>query len=183
MHFEVEQKFPLDDVAAVEQRLLELDAQEAGIVEQVDQYFNHPVRDFAKTDEALRLRRAGEQNLITYKGPKLDTETKTRPELEIALSAGPSVLNDFARLLEALGFRSVARVRKTRRRLFVDWEAKRIEVVIDQVEGLGRFLELELSATEAEIDAAKSSVTSLASALGLSRFERRSYLEMLLAVQ
>lgn len=56
VHFEVEQKFPLADVAAVERRLAELGAQAGGTVEQVDRYFNHPVRDFAQTDEALRLR-------------------------------------------------------------------------------------------------------------------------------
>ena len=57
MHFEVEQKFALANPAAVADRLAELGATDAQTVVQVDRYFNHPARDFAQTDEALRLRR------------------------------------------------------------------------------------------------------------------------------
>jgi adenylate cyclase, class 2 len=180
MHFEVEQKFPLDDVAGVERRLRELGAREAGVSEQIDWYFNHPARDFAQTDEALRLRSVGAENFITYKGPKLDATTKTRHEIELPLAAGAAATGDFAKLLESLGFRPVGRVSKTRRRFLLQWQGKSVEAVIDQVAGLGQFMELEISASETEIEAAKSSIASLASALGLSCNERRSYLELLL---
>jgi adenylate cyclase class 2 len=187
MHFEVEQKFPLDDVAEAERRLKELGARPEGTeaerhgVEQVDQYFNHPARDFAQTDEALRLRSVGEKNFITYKGPKLDAATKTRREIELPLAEGPAAVAGLAELLTALGFRSVASVRKTRRQFHIDWQGKAIEAVIDNVAEVGQFLELELLAAETEIEAAKTSIASLASALGLARSERRSYLELLLA--
>ncbi|HTQ40212.1 MAG TPA: class IV adenylate cyclase [Pirellulales bacterium] len=181
MHIEVEQKFPLEDVAGVERRLCALGAREEDVVEQVDQYFNHPARDFAQTDEALRLRSVAADNFITYKGPKLDATTKTRREIELPLPSGSAMAADFARLLESLGFRPVGIVRKTRRRFSVPWQGKSIEAAVDQVDGLGQFLELELLATETDLDAAKSSIASLASAVGLFRNERRSYLELLLA--
>lgn len=181
MHFEVEQKFPLDDAVGVERRLVELGAQATDTVEQADQYFNHPARDFAQTDEALRLRSVGEKNFITYKGPKLDATTKTRRELELPLPDGKASAPGFAELLTALGFCRVESVRKVRRQFHISWQGKTVEAVIDDVADLGQFLELELSVGETEVEAAKSSIASLAGNLGLTRSERRSYLELLLA--
>ena len=181
MHFEVEQKFPLADVAAVLRRLDELSAKTAGTLEQIDQYFNHPARDFAQTDEALRLRSVGEKNFITYKGPKLDAATKTRQEIELPLADGQQSLAQFAELLAALGFRSVATVKKTRRLFHIAWQEKIVEAALDDVVSVGHYLELELSVSGTEVEAAKSCIASLASRLGLSTTERRSYLELLLA--
>jgi len=78
MQFEVEQKFPVADLADVENRLAALGATFVDEVVQVDRYFAHPSRDFAKTDEAIRIRQVGDANFITYNGPKIDTTTKTR---------------------------------------------------------------------------------------------------------
>src|SRR3954462_7695005 len=102
MHFEVEQKFALDDSAAVEAKLAVLGAIEMEAVEQVDRYFNHPARDFGQTDEALRLRPVGELNFVPYKAPKLAATTKTRRELELPLNPGERGANEFAELLLAL---------------------------------------------------------------------------------
>jgi adenylate cyclase class 2 len=183
MQFEVEQKFPLEDVAEVEQRLKELGAQAMETVEQVDQYFNHPVRDFAQTDEALRLRSVQGKNFITYKGPKLDAGTKTRRELELPLPHGSAAVGGFVELLTALGFQSVATVRKTRRAFQVQWQGKCVEAALDDVAQVGQFIELELLSEETEIEAAKSCIASLAARLGMTISERRSYLEMLLAAR
>ena len=49
--------------------------------EHADHYFNGHDRDFHQTDEAFRIRRMGEKNFLTYKGPKRDTDTKTRIEI------------------------------------------------------------------------------------------------------
>src|SRR5690242_3845002 len=144
MHFEVEQKFALDNPAAVEAKLVVLGAIELDTVEQVDRYFNHPARDFAQTDEALRLRRVGESNFVTYKGPKLDATTKTRRELELPLHSGEQAASEFAELLLALSFRSVADVRKQRRQLKLAWQQREIEIALDAVDGVGNFIELEL---------------------------------------
>lgn len=186
MHFEVEQKYPVKDAAALEAQLRELGARAAGTgaLEQADQYFNHPARDFAQTDEALRLRRVGAANFVTYKGPKLDATTKTRQEIELPLPPGDAAAEGFAELLAALGFRSVAEVHKKRRLLEIPWDGCTIEAALDQVAGLGAFLELELSvdgeADGPEVQAAKARIASLAAALELERSERRSYLELLL---
>jgi adenylate cyclase class 2 len=183
MHFEVEQKYPLADPASAVRRLRELGAVDGQVMTQVDAYFNHPARDFAATDEALRIRQIGEANFITYKGPKLDATTKTRKELELPLPTGSAAAESFAEILLALGFRRVAEVRKQRRTLHLQWQGRNAEIALDEVEGVGSFIEIELSATEADLEAAKNCLASLAAELNLKDFERRSYLELLLSAK
>jgi adenylate cyclase class 2 len=201
--YEVEQKFPVADVTALEVALARLGATWHGTAEQVDRYFNHPGRDFAVTDEALRLRRTDDTLAVTWKGPRLDATAKTRREIELPLAdaavpaaagaetvvpvaaradgAVSASLDRWTELLEALGFRQVREVAKRRRRATVGWEGAAIEVAVDRVAGLGDFVELELQADVTGIDAAAARVESLARELGCTSPERRSYLEMLLA--
>ena len=82
--------------------------------EDADHYFNAPDRDFARTDEALRLRRIGPANFVTYKGPKRDAQTKTRTEVEVPLAEGDRAAADFAQILIHLGYRPTAVVHKRR---------------------------------------------------------------------
>jgi adenylate cyclase class 2 len=114
---EVEMKFPVADFTPLERRLREWGALPAESIEEADHYFSAPDRDFARTDEALRLRRIGPANYVTYKGPKRDAQTKTRAEIEVPLAEGDQVATDFMRVLTHLGYRAVAVVRK-RRRIF-----------------------------------------------------------------
>jgi adenylate cyclase class 2 len=183
MHYEVEQKFPQADLAAIERRLT---VQGIGIgppqVEE-DVYYAHPGRDFARTDEALRIRSVAGSGrpVITYKGPKIDVATKTRRELEIELAPGSA--GAWRELLSALGFRAVATVRKRRRKAHVPWKGLEVEMSLDEVDGLGSFVELELIATDDQLEAARACLAMLAAALGLAESERRSYLELLLQKQ
>jgi predicted adenylyl cyclase CyaB len=50
-----------------------------------DLYFNSPLHDFKESDEALRIRIKEEGARLTYKGPKLDKETKSRLELTVKI--------------------------------------------------------------------------------------------------
>jgi adenylate cyclase class 2 len=180
MQYEVEQKFPVADLGAVEAGLAALGAGISPPQQEADLYFAHPARDFAATDEALRLRQRGDEGYITYKGPKLDAQTKTRREIELPLCASAAGLEGWRELLEALGFRPVAEVRKSRRKALVAWQDRRVEVSLDVVEQLGTFVELELMASAEAVAAAKACIAALAGQLGLGRSERRSYLELLL---
>ncbi len=180
MRYEVEQKFPVAGMGAVEAALAALGADISAPEEEMDLYFAHPQRDFAATDEALRLRRKGSQNYITYKGPKLDATTKTRREIELPLGEAAGAVAAWRELLEVLGFRGVAEVRKSRRKALVTWQDRQVEVSLDAVEGLGTFVELELMADAQQMAAAKACIAGLAAELGLRESERRSYLELLL---
>jgi adenylate cyclase, class 2 len=175
--FEVEQKHRVDDLAALEARLAAWSAKCGEAIEQADQYFAHPCRDFATTDEALRIRSVGDESFVTYKGPKLDATTKTRREIELPLADG----RQFAELLAAIGFTPVATVRKTRRPFVLERDGQQVHGAIDEVGTLGTFVEFEISVDEAGVEAAKRIIAGVAAELQLGSSERRSYLEMLLA--
>ena len=183
MSYEVEQKFRLGEQAAsIVARLIEFGATEIGEVRQADHYFNHPVRDFATTDEALRIRSVGDRNWLTWKGPKIGQKTKTRREIEPALGDGSKTADEIAEVLTILGFRSVAVVRKVRKQFEIEWDGRCFELAFDRVDEVGEFLEVELLAEKSDLDAAQQALKSLCDAIGLedSAVERKSYLRMLL---
>ena len=184
MKYEVEQKYPVSGLQLIEGRLESMGVTLTQRRVEIDRYYNHPARDFAETDEALRIRHteSGHQtsNRITYKGPRVDKATKTRRELELPLGEGETAAADWHKLLEALGFRPVGTVRKSRRKAHVDWQGRSVEVSLDEVDGLGAFVELELVVDESELDAARHCIAELAGKLGLEGSERRGYLQLLL---
>lgn len=153
-----------------------------------DVYFNGADRDFMKTDEALRLRsyenltKQIEETVITYKGPKLDTVSNTRREYETQIGDIEVMEN----LLSALGYRAVFQVEKTRQEwiLSVGSDEPQITLCLDEVEGLGAFLELEtLVEKDEDKDAALDGLLAILDDFGISQknLTRKSYLEMLLA--
>lgn len=180
MKFEVENKYAVDDVARIEGRLAEAQATIGPAMEQCDVYFAHPARDFAATDEALRIRTVGDQSWTTYKGPKVDRETKTRREIELPLGQGPEDAARFAELLAELSFRRVIEVRKSRREARFSWGGREVIAALDEVDLLGGFVEIEIVAEEGDLPAAQQAILEIAAAWGLSEPIRRSYLAMLL---
>jgi adenylate cyclase class 2 len=189
MSYEVERKYRLADPTALVEQVRALSQStklggEFGPPQvQDDTYYAHPARDFAKTDEALRIRRIGEEAFVTYKGPKIDAASKTRVEIELPLSGGLHGAAEHARLFEALGFRPVATVSKRRRKATIDWQGREFEIALDDVESVGAFVEIETLADDANLEAAKASLVSLSEKLDLRDGERRSYLELLLAFE
>ena len=147
---------------------------------ETDVYFNGTERDFRRTDEALRLRSVSHspdgprESLVTYKGPKLDRVSNARTEYEVAVSDGETA----KKLLEALGYRALAVVDKVRRTYRLD----QVTLCLDEVAGLGGFLELELLAPgEEQREDAVERLLALLGELGVPREQllRRSYLELL----
>jgi len=180
---EIEQKFARADFAAIQRRLAEWGVTAGEEHVEADHYFNAPDRDFARTDEAFRVRSVGRSNYVTYKGPKIDQVTKTRLEIEVPLADGEEVTADFRRLVTHLGYRFVAVVKKTRRAARFERGGFAMQACLDDVDGVGRYAELEVVAEEARYEAAKAAVLAAAAELGLTTPERRSYLQMLLENQ
>jgi adenylate cyclase class 2 len=181
MHYEVEQKHRVKDVPALVGRLRDRGIALQPAAVQSDQYFAHPARDFASTDEALRIRTVGGMSFVTYKGPKLDATTKTRREMELPLHADDRDGTRFGQLLAALGFRPVLTVRKQRRTFHIGHSGRVVEGALDDVDGVGTYVELELGADDASLEECKRIIRELAATLDLGPLERRSYLELLLA--
>ena len=185
--FEVEKKFPVDDLESHRVAVLEKFGGEIQpLLRQSDQYLAHPVRDFRKTDEAFRIRsvqvEGGDSKvLMTYKGPRLDTgDFKTRKEIEILVSDDPESANQLCEMFVAMGFRPVMSVHKTRQRIVtrkLDWS---IEFALDQVDGLGSYLEIEAVAESDRIDEAQDVLADISNQLKLSGAITTGYLAMLL---
>ncbi|KUH32796.1 MULTISPECIES: class IV adenylate cyclase [Thermococcus] len=145
---------------------------------QEDTYFSHPCRDFSETDEALRIRvkkfNGHFEAFLTYKGPKLDQESKTRREIEVPITDP----DEHEQILNSLGFHEVMTVVKVREKYYYD---KGIVITLDNVEGLGKFVEVEtLVESEEEIEPAVKRLRGILNSIGVTKLERRSYLELLL---
>lgn len=143
-----------------------------------DTYYQHPCRDFSKTDEALRIRvkkfNGHFEAFLTYKGPKIDPGSKTRKELEVQL-LDPDV---HSQILESLGFVEVLTVRKLREKYYVE---KGVVIALDDVENLGKFIEIEALVEDVwEVEETVEHLRSILENLGVRKFERRSYLELIL---
>ena len=183
MSYEVEMKFPLPtaaDLNSLRERIALSGAHAQESLDQRDVYLAHPSRDFVQTDEVFRLRHVGEQNYLTYKGPVVDAETKTRREIEVAAASGPTAAAHLLDMLTSLGFRPVGEVVKRRTPFHLSRQGRAVEIVLDEVHGLGWFVELETIADETGRDAARECLFELSRELGLGKSERRSYLRLLL---
>jgi len=178
---EIELKFPVADFGAIENRLQDFQAVPQATLAEADHYFNAPDRDFGRTDEAFRLRRIGAANRITYKGPKQGGPTKTRTEIEIGIESGALAADDFCRLVQHLGYRPTAIVQKQRTIFEFTREGFALQVCLDEVETLGKFVEVEIVADPALKRRADEVLLQVARDLGLEKSEPRSYLEMVLA--
>lgn len=182
MGFEVELKFPVPDRAALASRLHDRQATPDEAVDHEDRYLAHPARDFATTGEAFRVRGEGLKNRITYKGAKHpDSAVKTREEIEVGFDSGLPARADLLLAFEHLGFREVLAVRKQRISYALQVDGRDLTVVIDDVEALGTFAEVEtLVADRSDLADGQAAVLRLAHELGLGTPEPRSYLRMLL---
>lgn len=144
----------------------------AGELRQEDDYYDHPQRRFAVTDEAVRLRReyrAGELRCsFAYKGPNTASHGQSREELETAVEDAAVM----AAALERLGFCPAGSVHKTRRA----FEKGDVTVCLDRVDGLGCFFEIEILAAED----APARLAALLEELAFLPFkeESRTYLEL-----
>ena len=159
-----------------------------------DTYFNMPkgLRDFKKTDEALRLRKSIEFNkndetkkqvinhFITYKGKKMDLSTKTRKELDIKIED----IENMKLLLKELGFQEIFTVKKERELYEFEFKNYYIEALIDYLPILDQhFLEVEfLLDSPKNLKDSTVVLFDFLSLLGIKKEEsiRKSYLELII---
>jgi len=168
---EVEAKIRIDSVDQIRNRLKERGAVFIKKTRQADTYFNSPVRDFAVTDEALRVRNEGDYSEITYKGPKIKgTGAKAREEFNVRTD-DPEIPGI---ILEKAGFIKSATVSKLRE----EYEYGGAKVALDIVYGLGEFIEIEIISDDR--DSALETIGKVRMELGISgEHIADSYLEML----
>src|SRR5215208_7133456 len=154
----VELKARDPDPARTLERALELGAQEIGEIRQRDTYFAG-ARGRLKLREQETDARPVSDELIEYsRADSTDARTSTYRRAPVA---------DAAPLREALDAAYGAVVTVTKRRRVLLWEGVRIH--LDEVEGLGSFLELEAVADpESDLEAEHEKVERLRAALGVN---------------
>ncbi|WP_144799139.1 class IV adenylate cyclase [Halorubrum depositum] len=204
--FEVEVKVPAD-VDAVRERLREVGAERVDARRQRDVYYDAPHRDFAETDEALRVRREtplpdgiGSAGAAEGSGGSGGTgessESSAVTETTKITYKGP-LLDEGSKtraehetevadpeaaagILSGLGFEPAATVVKLRE----FWAYDGFTVTLDAVDGLGEFVEIERAVDdEAAIESVRSEALDALDRIGLDGAEqiRTSYLGLLLA--
>ncbi len=168
---EVESKYHSPGNEKVEKTLIKLGAKKIaeGTIE--DTYFSHPGRDFGKTDEALRLRKREDGAELNYKGPRMKVESLKARE-EIILKIDNSLTAQ--RIIERLGFKEVCSIRKKRASYIYD----KMRVDLDDVDGLGEFVEIEILTESPE----RTSLLfeTAVKELELDKAEQKTYFELVL---
>lgn len=174
---EVEVKAKIDNFEDMREKLNNLGAVKTKEEFQEDIYFNSPIVDFAKTDEALRIRTTEQNNekhiFITYKGAKIDSKSKTREEIEFGIEDSEKCAKTF----EHIEFKKVRTVRKNREY----YAYKNFEISLDDVEGLSPYMEIEIGLEDGnDYQQSQDSIFEVFEQLGITDgFERTSYLELL----
>lgn len=175
---EVEIKAKIENPKKEIEKLDELGAKYSHTERQHDIYFNAPDKDYKKTDEALRIRSIPKndtefENILTYKGPKLNNISKTRKEVEVKINS----VEKMSEILENLGFKKSSTVDKIRR-IFT---YKNYTITIDKLKTLGTYMEIEEVVDEkSNIDEICENIMQIFKKLDITdNFERTSYLELL----
>lgn len=165
---EIEIKAYCDDLEQVVQEVKKLGGKYLKTQNESDIYFNHPLKDFKITDEALRIRTINDKSILTYKGPKVSKQSKARIEEETELLDK----NQMMIILKQLGYQIGGKVEKKRDYYLLSG----IEICCDEIMELGSFIELEKKGND--IKKIETDLYKLAEKLNLNKFERRSYLEL-----
>jgi adenylate cyclase class 2 len=171
---EVELKVRIPALDPVREQLAGKNAKFCGRIHEHDIYYNAPHRDFATTDEAVRVRYTDDQAVVTYKGPKIKTfGLKAREELNFSVESGEA----FETMLVRLGFTRTTEVNKWRE----NYTLGTASISLDTVDELGTFAEIEVNA-ENEDDNPTGTIEKIAKTIGVEGEPiLASYLELLLA--
>jgi adenylate cyclase class 2 len=171
---EVELKVRIPSLDPVRERIVAKNAELRGRMHEHDIYYNAPHRDFAQTDEAVRVRYTDGKAVVTYKGPKLRKfGLKAREELNFAVESGET----FETMLARLGFTKTTEVNKWRE----NYRLGDASIALDTVDELGTFAEIEIIVKD-ESDNPTGIIEKIAQEIGADGQPiLESYLELVLA--
>ena len=139
MNIETEAKIRVERFDEIIQRLESNKANCLGCFEEHDVYFKDRENRLMETGCGLRLRRkfneTSDKTLLTFKGARLKSVYKARPEAQTYVENYDEML----KILTALEYSPLIEVKKSRQL----WQIEHCEVCLDEVEMLGRFVEVE----------------------------------------
>lgn len=134
-HNEIEIKFRVDDVLAINRRL-----RKSGVrlvtrrTHEMNTLYDLPGQPLRKRGELLRLRKYGDEWVLTHKAKGKSARHKSRAETETKVADGAKM----DAILRALGFAPVFRYEKFR----AEWSDGKGNIVVDETP-IGNFGEIE----------------------------------------
>jgi adenylate cyclase, class 2 len=161
---EIEVKTKVRDKDTLLAKLSELGIELSSPVIQRDRIFfpNGKLPDGISKEPALRIREQNGEYLFTYKKP--DTNHLDKIEFETKIADPEAMANIF----EALGFREIARINKTRQKAkYQDYE-----ICVDEIENLGSYVEVEKMVQDGDANAIQTELFSFLGSLGVSSNDR-----------
>lgn len=139
MHIEIEAKVKVHCHEAVEQKLRQKNAVQLAEIDQKDFYFDDANKNLSSGGKGLRIRHqiasGVERVILTFKGKRKEGVYKIREEYEVEVSE----LEKMIGILMGLGYQESLIVEKKR----VMWHLNDCEICLDNVEMLGKFVEVE----------------------------------------
>lgn len=163
---EIEKKYFLSagEETHIEEKLQSLNARYIGEKWQKDTYFNVPGRDSYASKECLRIRESTEKIEVTYKPPTEETDNSLShfAKKEVNLSIRDAETASI--LLRDIGCEVLAVVEKKRRDFVLD----KINISVDNLEGVGWFVELECIEEAEHLSSILTAINELADNLGIT---------------
>lgn len=153
---EIEVKFEIENIEAVKHKIESIGARYEGLYPQLDIWFDTREEILKRKGCGLRLRLQGEEATLTLK-EKLVVGKLVREAEEHEV--GVDDFDKTKEILEKLGFQEKLSYQKERE----EWVIENVSIILDRVENLGVFLELE---------GAKEDIEEVIKKLGLEKAQR-----------
>ncbi len=135
---ETEVKIPVTNLSGIVQRLLGLNFHISAPREhEVNDIYDTPDQELRQKSMMLRLRSAGNESVLTWKGPGQPGPHKSRAELETTVDS----LDTLRQIFEQLGYQQSFRYEKFRTE-YTDGSEHQGVLTIDETP-IGNFLEIE----------------------------------------
>lgn len=170
---EKEIKFRIENEKDLRKRMAKLGIERIKIVNQVDTYFDFKDMKLYYEDKALRLRKEENKLFLTLKGKRKKALIKTRDEISVELNIKQE--KNIIKILNEIGLEKIGIIQK-RREIY---NFKEVEISIDKVKKLGKFLEIEFNGKS------QSVIDNLVRNLALSKnmVVKETYPEMLIKLR
>jgi len=154
----------------------------SGVSQQTEWYVTSPNDEwdysagFKDTLTTIRVRHEAKGDSYCYKYRHLDPVTKKtthRDEYETPIADGNKMLT----YLAGLGYTQTTLVKKERHTYLFN----EFEIVVDQVQGIGKFVEIELKEQVDDVKVGLSKIENLLRAIGIAEFVQydRGYIHMI----
>jgi len=144
-------------------------------IKEIDVYFYPPNRDFLVSKngrENLRVRENDNEKELTYKKVIYNNGKYSH---SIEKNVNVSNTNDIIEILKMLGFRIYLKIEK-QREVYIE---KNFKLTIDNVEGLGMFIEVEWTGKDGNENEIRNACQKRSNELGLYMIQDKGYLRLI----